>query len=494
MGDFIIITLMVSSFWLLWEILRLVGMERLNREEVTLPAGEIGRMELLRCADSFEQLSKLFSGMAVTRDEISENDLQKVLYEVQSQVCGNCKEAFRCWSLESDNAVQRFYRIADGVLQGKDLNSGHRQALRRECAKGEQFLDAVADILGKARLNLIWRNRLMESRSAAAGQLYETACIIRRAADHICEVKRVDGSIRQQADIRLRMHGLILKDIWCVRESKGIQLYVTLRTAKKGRCISTKEAAELLSCAFGSRLVQDEQGRSVINGEYSTILFVSEPQYYISGGVARIAKDGEVVSGDNFSMFSGKNGQMILGLSDGMGSGLEAFRESETVIDLLEQFLGSGFDKEAAIRLIHTSMLLQSEGQSSATVDLCMADLYSGECEFVKIGASTTFLKKKNWVETITSTSMPMGILPEVDYECTRKKMEDGDYIIMVSDGVMDAFPQPDAEERIKDYLLETDMENVKALAKALLKYVLEAGTAPARDDMTVLVGALRRR
>ena len=39
MGDFIIITLMVSSFWLLWEILRLVGMERLNREEVTLPAG-----------------------------------------------------------------------------------------------------------------------------------------------------------------------------------------------------------------------------------------------------------------------------------------------------------------------------------------------------------------------------------------------------------------------------------------------------------------------
>ena len=117
MGDFIIITLMVSSFWLLWEILRLVGMERLNREEVTLPAGEIGRMELLRCADSFEQLSKLFSGMAVTRDEISENDLQKVLYEVQSQVCGNCKEAFRCWSLESDNAVQRFYRIADGVLQ-----------------------------------------------------------------------------------------------------------------------------------------------------------------------------------------------------------------------------------------------------------------------------------------------------------------------------------------------------------------------------------------
>ena len=50
MGDFIIITLMVSSFWLLWEIIRVVSMEWLNRDEITLPAGELGRSELLRCA------------------------------------------------------------------------------------------------------------------------------------------------------------------------------------------------------------------------------------------------------------------------------------------------------------------------------------------------------------------------------------------------------------------------------------------------------------
>ena len=494
MGDFIIIALMVSSFWLLWEILRLVGMERLNREEVTLPAGEIGKAELMRCADSFEQLSKLFLSMAVEKEEISDQDLQQALCEVQTSVCQSCPDAFHCWDPQSDIGMQRYARIVNSVLQGKDFNSGRRSALQRECAKGEQFLDAVVDNIGKARLNLMWRNRLMESRSAAAEQLYETACIIRRAAGHMCDVKRVDGSIRQQADIRLRMHGLVLKDIWCVREEKGMQLYVTLRTARKGRCVSVKEAADLLSSVFGSRLVQDEQGRSVINGTYSTILFISAPQYYISGGVARIAKDGEVVSGDNFSMFSGKNGQMILGISDGMGSGLEAFRESETVIDLLEQFLGSGFDKEAAIKLIHTSMLLQTEGQTAATVDLCMTDLYSGDCEFVKIGASTTFLKRKNWVETITSTSMPMGILPEVDYECTRKRLDDGDYIVMMSDGVMDALPQTDAQEQIKDYLLETELENAKDLARALLKYVLEMGKQQARDDMTVLVGALRRR
>ena len=74
MGDFIIITLMVSSFWLLWEIIRVVSMEWLNRDEITLPAGELGRSELLRCADSFEQLSGMFQGMVTKKEELSGQD------------------------------------------------------------------------------------------------------------------------------------------------------------------------------------------------------------------------------------------------------------------------------------------------------------------------------------------------------------------------------------------------------------------------------------
>ena len=84
MGDFIIITLMVSSFWLLWEIIRVVSMEWLNRDEITLPAGELGRSELLRCADSFEQLSGMFQGMVTKKEELSGQDMDEVLFRVQT--------------------------------------------------------------------------------------------------------------------------------------------------------------------------------------------------------------------------------------------------------------------------------------------------------------------------------------------------------------------------------------------------------------------------
>ena len=489
MGDFIIIALLVSSFWLLLELLRTAGIEKMKREEISLPAGELGKEELLRCADSFEQLSGIYRRISEDKEETQDQDLQEILYEVQDRVCRGCSAAQQCWGTDRERSWKRFCKIAENIRLGREWNTGRRQALQDICVRGMEFLEAVQESYERARLNQMWRNRLLENRRAVADQLSETARIIKRAAVHIYDVKRVEGNLRQMADVRLRMNGMVLKDIWCVNQQKGLQLYVTIRTARKGRCIRAKEAAGILSEVFCCRLMPDQQGRSVIRHEYSTLLFLTEPVYRMSGGVARTAKDGEVVSGDNFALFARENGQMIMSISDGMGSGIRASRESETVIELLEQFLGSGFDKEAAIKLIHASLLLQTGGQASATVDLCMTDLYTGECEFLKIGASTTFVKRNGWVESIASTSMPMGILREVDYECTKKKLESGDYIVMVSDGVMDAIPGKDAEEIVKDYLLETKIENARELAKSLLQHVLNLGENQAQDDMTVLVG-----
>ena len=49
----------------------------------------------------------------------------------------------------------------------------------------------------------------------------------------------------------------------------------------------------------------------------------------------------------------------FLCLSDGMGSGIEAFKESEIVVELLEQFLESGFSQETAARMVNSALLLK---------------------------------------------------------------------------------------------------------------------------------------
>ena len=68
--------------------------------------------------------------------------------------------------------------------------------------------------------------------------------------------------------------------------------------------------------------------------------------------MGRITKEQESISGDNYSVLC-ENGQFVLCLSDGMGSGIEANRESETVVELFEQFLRAGFPRIMAARMIN---------------------------------------------------------------------------------------------------------------------------------------------
>ena len=91
-----------------------------------------------------------------------------------------------------------------------------------------------------------------------------------------------------------------------------------------------------------------------------------------------------------------------------MGCGTSACIESETVIELLEQLLDSGFDPDCALKMINSVMVMNSLDEHPATLDYGIIDLHSGMCDLVKIGAAATFVKRGKWVETIKSTSMPL--------------------------------------------------------------------------------------
>ena len=93
-------------------------------------------------------------------------------------------------------------------------------------------------------------------------------------------------------------------------------------------------------------------GAQVLSGEYQTVLFQEDVKFQVLYGVGRITKEQESISGDNYSVLC-ENGQFVLCLSDGMGSGIEANRESETVVELFEQFLRAGFPRIMAARMIN---------------------------------------------------------------------------------------------------------------------------------------------
>ena len=181
-------------------------------------------------------------------------------------------------------------------------------------------------------------------------------------------------------------------------------------------------------------------------------------------------------------------GKKGVALSDGMGAGEEAFRESTMVVELLEELLDAGFPVKTAVQLMNTALVIGREEVRFSTIDVSLFDLYSGECEFVKAGAATTYIKREKEVEKIHSVTLPIGVIQDIEIDTVTKKLESGNFVIMVTDGVIDALPTGQQDSMMSRFISEIEIQNPKEVAHHILEKVLECSSELPVDDMTILV------
>ena len=184
------------------------------------------------------------------------------------------------------------------------------------------------------------------------------------------------------------------------------------------------------------------------------------------GAVLR-PKEGETVCGDTVASFQTEGGLLCLLLSDGMGSGEAARRESALTCRLLEQFLEAGIEPEAAMKTLNDAMTLRgAETGSFTTIDLVTCRPETGETAFYKYGAAPSYLKKGGTVRRITGGSLPAGLrggpaAPDV----TRATLEPGSFAVIISDGVAD----PGRDEWLQDLLAGWEGDDPQTLAGLIL-------------------------
>ena len=174
-----------------------------------------------------------------------------------------------------------------------------------------------------------------------------------------------------------------------------------------------------------------------------------------------------------------------------MGVGPKAAKESNTVISLLEQLLKNGFEKEMAIRTINSVLGVRSEDETFATLDIAIIDIYTGEVEFIKIGAAPGFIKRGNQVGIIKANSHPLGILNGIEVIRQTKHLCRGDALIMVSDGALEAGEFTDKEGWMVEVLKDLRVQDAQELAHMVLRHALAVAPDIINDDMTVVVAKL---
>lgn len=387
-----------------------------------------------------------------------------------------------------EGIAKAFKSLASTFTNISDNGTMLMQPHMGESMAGGMALTSPADFAVMQKMNAMWHNKLCENRLAIAGQLNEMAHILSGVAKDTYEVQEASVSleekiIKELKTMHIRVQGLDIIE----RSDKGMEVYASI-SSKRDRCIMTKDVARAISNVCGKKMVASKDSKVVVYKDYSSVMFVEDVNFKVLYGVSRRVKTGERISGDNFAFIEGNESKAVIALSDGMGSGLLACQESEMVIELIEQFMEAGFCKETAARMINSSMVTNSGTQIYSTIDISEIDLRTGICEFLKVGAAATFIKRGRWVETIQSTSLPAGMFEQVEFDTTAKKLYDGDYIIMVSDGTIDCIVGENKENELKNIILNTTMENPRDMSEYIMDEILKRSDGYIPDDMTVLV------
>lgn len=449
-----------------------------------------GERKLEGYAESFEKLSRTFDRMNRYKEDFTAEELSRMQTEVTGRVCIACGQSAICWASEDPPMYQVLYRFLQTLQKGQDIEENTKE-LEEHCPYYGEMVEQILQIFEKAKLNMAWYNRLQENREVIAQQLNAMAYIMEDCARENKDISRQEGKMLATVKYSLKEAGVLIENLKILEKSSGKKEILLQGRSRSSRCMSVRELAKLISHTAGIRYVSDRENRALVGQESALYRFLEDSRYSIYYGIARMMKEGEQLSGDNFSFLPLDNGKFVMSLSDGMGCGVQACRESEMVIDLLEKFLEAGFHPETAIRMMNSAMVTHGENNLFSTVDVMQADLDTGQCEFYKIGASATFIKRGSQIECITGDDPPVGVFSKMDIHTIRRKLENGDFVIMVSDGVLDHLHVKDAREAMTDILRSLDTKNPDQMAKQILERILLFTGGQAKDDMTVLTAGI---
>ncbi len=288
---------------------------------------------------------------------------------------------------------------------------------------------------------------------------------------------------------------IILSRMAVIDSPNGQKRLFLYASRSRGRVITAREIAGLVSKILKKRLIVDEESRSIVGQEESMIVLTEAPNFTYQTGYLCHRKQGESLCGDYSYMAPVHRQTMLLMISDGMGSGEAAFRQSEFLTESIADLVNAGFEKKRSISLMNSMMSLKYQGESFATLDLCSVDLYSGVAEFIKYGAAVTFIKRDQWIDTIMSTTLPLGTVPDVQGDVAVKKLFSEDVIFMCSDGLMECIDGEDKIKCMKEYILNLEEENPEAMAAELYRLIMNKHgqqEEALKDDATLVVFRLR--
>lgn len=479
------IAVILTPDYVIRNIKRITGVGRENTNEER--CREYVRSRLNSASDSFRNLAETFLDLSDKHNNVDMEDVAALFDGVADRVCRECSKVSECWVTGFNSTYKSMFRMLEiAERRGEIAESDADNYFAKKCLRLRSITREMNRLFEIYKINCVWKSKLCENRELAGQQLAGVAQILDDISCELCEEKP-DVCAEEEIRMRLAAKNIEAGTLDVTVNPKGIHsAYIEIIGCENPEECRRKAEGALRS-VLGVRLaavgVSETKGGLLMK-------FAQPESFKIEAGSAGVGHREEC--GDNCAMRYLSGGKYAAALSDGMGTGHKASRDSGATVRLLGDFLEAGFDREIAVRLINSIMVMKSANEAFATVDMCVIDLYSGEAEFIKNGAEASYIKRADRTETVRAASLPVGVMQNVEIESFAHRLESGDIVVMLSDGLQ---MKQGYEEWIKTMIDEADRNMPpQELADRIIDMAVTLRGGEVEDDMTVMVMKMTER
>ena len=438
-------------------------------------------------------VSEVFSSLAditVERTKETEEEtievIKKYILSYVNNTCFACENINEC--IEKENLDMTAEYLADRLESGEPIEP---EMLKFNCKDSKIIINNLYDIYNSMKLMRVLKQKEIENNKKISNQYKEVSKLLNNISENIKEGSLVKDEAQKKLRNELKFYGYNVYEDDFKRDKETIE-YTFITDILTNIDKQKKQIVELCS----NILEQNMCIKLILNiskTEKSKIKIVSTPKYNIKSEIISYTKTGENISGDSYLQLELQDLRQLSVISDGVGSGENASRSSSTVINMLERLLSGGFDEDKAIEIINSVIKLKGEDELFATLDAAIINEKDAQCYFIKLGAAPTYLIEKGKVITITSTNIPVGLVDSSDYIPICKKLDYGDFVIQLSDGVIPDTIDPN-NNYIKNFLSTCDItKSAKVIAQELKEVININNDGVYDDDITLIVNKIEK-
>lgn len=437
-------------------------------------------MRLDFASKALANVNSCVSGVSQKLKKLYDPEFESVYQKAVNQTCVNCGMRAYCFEKEKEIREDDFNRltrqlVSDGYVTDKTIE----ESFVKKCCRRQELAKNITLSYEEYLSCEQARQRVSQIRNAVAGQFSGLSTILADMAEEFENYETYDTQSAQRVYNALRDLGTLPIDCTCVIDrNKSMIVEIELSAVKKitvSRSVILQQVSKACGRRFNSPCISYE-------GNRVRIVLNQRPVYDVDiGSNQHVCNNGDLC-GDSLNYFNNGMGSTVALISDGMGTGGRAAVDGNMATSIFTKLCKAGLSYDCSLAVVNSSLMVKSEDESLATLDLADINLYTGKVTLMKAGAPVTFVKRGGKVLRKDMTSLPVGILHEVKFAKESVTLKPDDWVVMVSDGAVSS-----DDSWLERLIASWDKGSAQDLAAEIVNQSIKRRNDGHDDDITAI-------